>query len=126
MHAIVCLTDFGDIFFGTVSRLGETRALASRQDDSKWSAFVYWTVAALIKAEEKDITLTKSYKMPVVNLYGSNFTSMLRDAIMYVGNYGEIYSRNLETFIPRRGLNMLNIEKIGQQLRHAVVTAIGD
>jgi hypothetical protein len=64
--------------------------------------------------------------MPAVNLYGSNFTSMLRDAIMYVGNYGEIYSRNLEAFIPRRGLNMLNIEKIGQQLRHAVVTAIGD
>jgi len=68
---------------------------------------VFWTVDALVYAEESGITKSKSNSMPIVNLFGKGFSRMLRDAIGTVGNYGEIYSRNLEPSIPREGLNRL-------------------
>ena len=109
------------IFF-SITRLGDTRALASRQEDNQWSSFVYWTVACTIYAEERQISQASSNHMPVVKLFGENHARMLRDAIAAVGNYGEIYTRNLEKHIPRRGLNKLNADQIGQQLRAIAFT----
>jgi hypothetical protein len=87
-------------------------------------------VACTIYAEELQITQRSSSRrnssndgddgsiaMPLVKLYGNNYTRMLRDAILHVGNYGEIYCRNLQAHIPRYGLNMLSSDKIGRQLR---------
>ena len=68
---------------------------------------MFWMLQALIFAEENGITREDSSKMPIVNLYGSQFRRLFRDAIGSVGNFGEIYERNLEPYIPRKGLNKL-------------------
>lgn len=85
----------------------ENLSLATRQSDHQWSSLVYWIAAAVVQAEEDGITQGMSNLMPDIFLFGSNFPLIFQDAILAVGNYGEIYSRNLETIIPRAGRNML-------------------
>jgi len=46
--------------------------------------------------------------MPTTNLFGALYRDMLRNAIQAVGNYQEIYARNVEFIVPRNGLNLLN------------------
>uniref|UniRef100_A0A7S4MXE2 Solute-binding protein family 3/N-terminal domain-containing protein n=1 Tax=Odontella aurita TaxID=265563 RepID=A0A7S4MXE2_9STRA len=89
----------------------KTRALATRQDDPQWSDFVYWVVASTFYAEKERISGELPYeekKMPLVYLFGEEYRRMFRDAILAVGNYGEIYARNVNTTIPRGGRNNLN------------------
>jgi len=89
----------------------KTRALATRQDDPQWSDFVYWVVASTFYAEMKKISgegPKKKKMMPLVYLFGKEYRRMFRDAILAVGNYGEIYARNVNTTIPRGGRNNLN------------------
>ncbi|CAB9505643.1 extracellular solute-binding protein [Seminavis robusta] len=76
-------------------------ALATMQDDHDWSAFVYWVVDATVHAEEHNITQQTSNDMPEVLVFGESLHRMFRDAILEVGNYQEIYSRNVNQFIPR-------------------------
>jgi len=68
---------------------------------------VFWVAEATVCAEESGITERTSNSMPLVNLFGLDFSRMFRDAIGTVGNHGEIYSYNLEPDIPREGLNQL-------------------
>jgi len=81
--------------------------LVTRQDDLQWSSFVFWIVEATFYAEENGITMALSNDMPTVNLFGHDFQRMFRDVILSVGNYGEIYERNVQPFVPRSGLNLL-------------------
>jgi hypothetical protein len=92
-----------------------TRALATRQDDSQWSAFVYWTLMATIYAEERFIDRNKTAEMPVVRLFGPGFVQMFRDAISPFGNYGEIYNLTVKESIPRADRNRLNVIPYGPQ-----------
>ena len=46
--------------------------------------------------------------MPEVNLFGPKFAFMFRSIILSIGNYGEIYMRELEPLMPRSGRNLLN------------------
>ena len=96
---------------------GSTRALETRQFDPQWSSFVYWVVASTIYAEVEKITQSSSNAMPDVKLFGSNFRRMFRDAILTVGNYEEMYARNVEAIVPRSGFNLLSTEEepIGPQ-----------
>lgn len=94
-------------FYGENDR---KRVLAVRQSDVQWSSFVYWTVASTIHAEAENITQASPNEMPDVGLFGLRYRRMFRDAILAVGNYGEIYSRNVEDLIPRDGLNLLNYD----------------
>jgi hypothetical protein len=91
---------------GTYSK--DPLALVTRQDDPQWSAFVYWIVSAIFYAEEEGITTSTYTQMPVVNLFGTLYSSMLRDAIGAVGSYAEIYDRHVELEVNRSGLNLLN------------------
>jgi len=77
---------------------------------------VYWVVVSPVYAEEKNITQSSSNAMPDVKLFGSNFRRMFRDAILAVGNYEEMYARNVEAIVPRSGFNLLSTqEPIGPQ-----------
>lgn len=68
-------------------------------------------VSALFYAEERDITHATANEMPVVNMFGTLFKRMFRDAIFAVGNYGELYGRSMEAFLSRNNTpNMLNLD----------------
>ncbi|CAB9529038.1 extracellular solute-binding protein [Seminavis robusta] len=90
---------------------GENVALATMQDDPEWAALVYWIVEATFYAEQKSIFSSNSSLMPEVNLFGSDMKRILRDAILMVGSYSEMYERNLESTVGSRSKqNMLNKE----------------
>ena len=99
---------------------------AVRQGDEQWLNIVRWTLNALINAEELGVTSAnvdeqkaKSKNAAVQRLLGVNGTagaSMGLDAdwaartIKAVGNYGEIFDRNLGPSTPlaiNRGINAL-------------------
>ncbi|OZI65919.1 amino acid ABC transporter substrate-binding protein [Bordetella genomosp. 1] len=94
-----------------------------RQDDPNWTAIVRWTVNALVAAEELGITRdnveaqTQSSDAQVRRLLGTDAgigksfgldELWARNVIKAVGNYGEIWDRNLGAATPlklERGLN---------------------
>jgi general L-amino acid transport system substrate-binding protein len=100
---------------------------AVRQGDDQWSDIIRWTLYAMLQAEELGITFQnveaakKSDTRPeVVRLLGSDTSQMgkmlgLSDdwayrVIKHVGNYGEIFDRNLGDSSPlkiARGYNKL-------------------
>ncbi|CAB9502616.1 extracellular solute-binding protein [Seminavis robusta] len=94
--------------------------MATNQDARDWSAWVYWIVNALIFAEEQDIGQATSSMMPEVLLFGTQYKRMLRDAVLEVGSYSDIFNRNLKPMnIPRTGQNMLNLNSNQGPQRYA-------
>jgi general L-amino acid transport system substrate-binding protein len=108
---------------GQISK--EPLAPLVRADDPQWFAIVRWTVFALINAEELGVTsqnldqMKSSRAVDVQRLLGvlpgngralGLAESWAYDAIKAVGNYGEIFERNLGASSPiklERGLNRL-------------------
>jgi general L-amino acid transport system substrate-binding protein len=94
-----------------------------RRGDDEWFAIVKWLVYALIEAEEKGITsanveqMKESKDPSVQRLLGTSGdmgktlgldNAWAAQAIKAVGNYGELYARNVEPIgLPREGLNQL-------------------
>lgn len=94
-----------------------------RQDDPNWSAIVRWTINAVVSAEELGITqanvdtFAQSKNAQIRRLLGidpgvgKSFgldEAWARNAIRAVGNYDEIWNRNLGSATPlklARGLN---------------------
>lgn len=105
----------GDYETGSNRFSKDPLALVTRQDDPQWSDFAYWTVGAIFYAEENGITAESSNKMPIVNLFGRKYARFMRDIIAAVGNYGEIYERNVEAEVPRGGLVLVNSNPTGPQ-----------
>jgi len=103
----------------------EPLAPVVRQRDDDWMMIVKWTLYAMINAEELGVTsknideALKSKKPDVMRLVGNEGTfgpdlGLSKDwavrIIRHVGNYGEVYDRNIgaesQLHIPR-GLNQL-------------------
>jgi general L-amino acid transport system substrate-binding protein len=103
----------------------EPLAPVVRQRDDDWMMIVKWTLYAMINAEELGVTsknideALKSTKPDVMRLVGNEGTygqdlGLTKDwavrIIKHVGNYGEVYERNVgaesKLHIPR-GLNQL-------------------
>ncbi|CAB9507828.1 extracellular solute-binding protein [Seminavis robusta] len=99
---------FSQPYFYGFSKDEDNFCLATLEDDHDWYTFVFWTVAATIFAEERGINQMQHYDMPLIYTYNGHLGRMFRDAILAVGNYGEIYGRNLQSLIPRSGRNRLN------------------
>ena len=96
-----------------------------RQGDQQWSDIVRWTLFALINAEELGVTsknvdeMLKSKNPDVMRLLGTegNYGEQIgltKDwvyrIVKHVGNYGEIYDRNVGPNTPlklERGQNAL-------------------
>jgi general L-amino acid transport system substrate-binding protein len=101
----------------------EPLAPAVRQGDDKWYAIVNWTVIALVNAEELGVTKAnlaqqaKSSQQDVKRLLNSDIASSIglpadfaQKALAAVGNYGEIFDRNVgagSALKLERGLNAL-------------------
>mmetsp|Transcript_33757 Transcript_33757/g.68692 ORF Transcript_33757/g.68692 Transcript_33757/m.68692 type:complete len:906 (+) Transcript_33757:85-2802(+) len=96
---------------------GKAFALVTREDDEQWADFVYWVTMAMatIYAEENGITQNTSNEMPLVNLFGTDLQRLLRDAILAVGNYDEMYRQVFGQNATRVGLNKLNASPFGPQ-----------
>lgn len=95
--------------FHHTSRFEENLCLATREDDPNWTSFVYWTAQSLVYAEENNISQSTSHLMPLVHCFGEDLQRMFRDAVHAMGNYKEVYDRNLADILPRGGRNMLNL-----------------
>ena len=76
-------------------------ALATRQPDVQWTDFVRSMVAATVHAEAAGITKEAAAEMPLLELFGPYYRQALRDMVVSVGNYAEIYERNVEVYLPR-------------------------
>ena len=86
----------------------EPLALVTRDEDARFSDFVSWVLQALLNAEEQNVTQNEYSRVPETELFGSNFALAFQNAVSAVGNYNEVYERNLASLIPRSGLNTLN------------------
>ena len=82
--------------------------LGTTNKDPQWQSFVRWVVTATIIAEERGIQQEKAETMPTVGVFGADQETMFQSVIASIGNYGEIYNRNLERLVPRGGPNQLN------------------
>lgn len=94
---------------------GSTRAFATRRDDTPWTSFVYWTLNAIIFAEEEGLNSEAAILIPPVPFFGDFLLQSFRDTIAAVGNYGEIYNRTMTALLPRDGGNFLNVAPFGPQ-----------
>lgn len=107
---------FSQPYFYGYSEEEDNLALATRQEDHDWEAIVFWTVSALFYAEAQGIQQHQYNQMPSVSLFGERLERIFKDAILYVGNYGELYQRNVGSVFPRSGRNELNsISNAGPQ-----------
>jgi hypothetical protein len=91
----------------------EPLALVTRTDDPAWSDFVNWVVEALLTAEDQRITQRTAHDMGLTNAFGSRFRTMFRDVVGLVGNYGEVFTRNLEPILPRPIADEINAGTTG-------------
>ena len=76
-------------------------AMATREDGNQWTDFVRSMVTGTIHAEASDITRANAIDMPVIELFSDLFRQSLRDVILIIGNYAEIYEETMERHLPR-------------------------
>ena len=105
----------GEYAIGNNVHSKEPFALVTRDDDVIWSDFVNWVMQTLIAAEDEGITSDVAHLIPLRSeaFFGDEFSSMFRDVVSVVGNYGEIYERNLEHILPRPVSDYINDGKTG-------------
>ena len=116
------LANFDDHVILDLVMSKEPLAPAVAQGDEKWADVVHWVVYGLIEAEEHGITSQNvdeflTSEDPVVRRLlgvegelGSKLglsNDFVYRAIKHVGNYGEIFERNLGPFNLERGQNAL-------------------
>jgi general L-amino acid transport system substrate-binding protein len=83
---------------------------ATRSDDPQWSDFVFWLISGTTYAEEKNILRQEPNEMPTVELFGPSYKRIFRDAILVVGNAGEMFTEaaNSTNSSSALGINALN------------------
>lgn len=96
----------GNYTYGVSVHSKEPLAMVTRNDDAQWSGFVNWVLQSLLAAEEETITQRTSNFIPFTGVFdGGNtqgrFAGAFRNAVKAVGNYAEVYRRNLEALLPR-------------------------
>ena len=97
---------FSDVYYyheewGDTNATVSALAMATRQDDPQWSDFVRAMIMSTIYAEAKNITQFEAVNMPLLELFGSSYRQSFRDILLSIGNYAEIYQRNMELYVPR-------------------------
>ena len=116
------LQNFADHVILDLVMSKEPLAPAVVQGDEKWADVVHWVIYGMIQAEESGITSENvdeflNSEDPVIRRLlgvegelGSKLglsNDFIYRAIKLVGNYGEVYERNLATYGLERGLNAL-------------------
>mmetsp|Transcript_18657 Transcript_18657/g.26322 ORF Transcript_18657/g.26322 Transcript_18657/m.26322 type:complete len:652 (+) Transcript_18657:51-2006(+) len=91
-------------------------ALVTREDDPKWSDFVYWTVAATFYADEYKIKQDFYLDMPKVQVFGSHLEDMFQQAIKAVGNYREMHDAHVGADVDQDARNNQNLNPYTAQI----------
>ena len=93
----------------------EPISIVTRQDDPLFSDLIEWLIQALIFAEEEGITKDSAQQLESTYVFGGNVTNphpvfdrVFENAIGVRGNYGEMYQYNVQSHLPRGGMNLLN------------------
>ncbi|CAB9530944.1 Putative amino-acid ABC transporter-binding protein YhdW [Seminavis robusta] len=93
--------DTSKYHMGSSQHTREPLAIVTRDDDARF--------LALFTADEQGITSKMAHDRFVdIPHFGIAFEGMLAAAVTAVGNYDEMYQRNLGSIIPRGGLNVIN------------------
>lgn len=98
----------GDYVVGSNLTRREPLGIVTRQGDPRWSDFVNWVLQATFRAEELGVLQVNSFSMPTTDVFGPSFSMMFNRIIEAVGNFGEMYTRNVETMLSRSAINQIN------------------
>ena len=100
----------GEFVLGSNMFSKEPIALVTRNEDQQFSDFCNWIIQALMTAEELRAggPSTSLSDLPTPSVFGESFGYMFYDAVSLVGDYGQVYERNLEQYVPRSGANRIN------------------
>jgi general L-amino acid transport system substrate-binding protein len=104
----------GDELFGPGQAVGNILAymflcLVTRDDDPHWSDIVNHMIQSLITGEAQGITQSMAQDFVAASNFGLGSEFMFQTAIAAVGNYGEMYERHFEWFLPRSEINLINV-----------------
>ena len=88
--------------------MGDNLCLVTTALDQDWSSFLHWTIMATIYAESENIDSSRSDELPSIGSFGLSFNNFFRRVVGSIGNYNEVYERNLGNLFPRSGRNLLN------------------
>jgi len=91
-------------------------ALATRNDDTYFSSFVHSIMLTTVYAQESGITQESNRGMPLISVFGTEYSWAMREAIAYSGSYDEMYHKHFGTSPLQRGRNQLNINETSQLL----------
>lgn len=102
----------GPFIHGNSSFSKEPLSLVTREDDAKWSQLVNLIVDVLYLAEAHNISHNNAdemYSLISVDASGNDpgLAASMEAVIAELGNYGDVYRRNVQQVIPRSGLNVL-------------------
>ena len=101
----------GEYEYGNSILSKEPLCIVTREDDPQWSDFTNWVLQGLLTAEDEAIssrTANVLQPTPVEFGGGGIFRFMFRNAVRVVGNYQEIYRRNLQPILPRQDADHIN------------------
>jgi general L-amino acid transport system substrate-binding protein len=111
-HALLAVSGGTDEDFSIGSNVftQEPMALTTRPDDREWSFFVETFLQGLLEAEAQNVTQANVSMFPSVPYFGSDYESMIAQAVGSIGNFGELYERTIGPRLPREGLNRLRTD----------------
>ena len=105
----------GEYKLGTELLSQEPISIVVTEADPTFRDLIEWLIQALIFAEEESISKANSFKLGPTYVFGGNETNphptlekVFENAVAFRGNYGEMYNFNLQSFLPRGGMNKLN------------------
>ncbi|CAB9501013.1 extracellular solute-binding protein [Seminavis robusta] len=97
----------GPFATGTIEFTRELHAVATLDDDQEWTDFVRSVLLSLLAAEKEGITQTTAERMGETRLFGKDHARMFIDAVQTVGNFAELYDREVGLY-ERPASNTIN------------------
>ena len=94
--------------------LRDPLSMVARDDDRRWCDVIFWTQQALVAAEEQGVTQSTANDLSLTSVFGPEFDDIFIETVRAVGNYGEVYARNVEPIVPRGGLDTINNGETGR------------
>ncbi|CAB9524630.1 Putative amino-acid ABC transporter-binding protein YhdW [Seminavis robusta] len=86
----------------------EPLALVTREEDTEWSNLVNFVVNVFFLAEAKGISKSNAEELMEVFMGNSYLGTVATGIVAHLGNYGDMYTKHLESLFPRRDLNTLH------------------